>query len=92
MGGSERLGFQSVRCHPVRTGRAVPREFSGLRTGPLPKEKWLADLERIERAVARMPTHLLGTRVKPSYTLREHIALVRGAVLARTSSPPVAAG
>ena len=60
------------------------------RTGALPAEKWLADLERIERAVARI--HTPSGYASESYTLREHVALVRRAVLARTSSPPVAAG
>jgi len=60
------------------------------RTGALPKEKWLADLERIERAVARI--HIPSGYASEAYTLREHIALVRRAVLARTSSPTVAAG
>jgi TRAP-type uncharacterized transport system substrate-binding protein len=60
------------------------------RTGALPTEKWLADLERIERAVARI--HTPSGYASEAYTLREHIALVRRAVLARTSSPPVAAG
>jgi TRAP-type uncharacterized transport system substrate-binding protein len=60
------------------------------RTGALPREKWLADLERIERAVARI--HTPSGYASEAYTLREHIALVRRAVLARTSSPPVAAG
>jgi TRAP-type uncharacterized transport system substrate-binding protein len=59
-------------------------------TGALPTEKWLADLERIERAVARI--HIPTGYASESYTLREHIALVRRAVLARTSSPPAAAG
>jgi TRAP-type uncharacterized transport system substrate-binding protein len=60
------------------------------RRGALPTEKWLADLERIERAVARI--HTPSGYASEAYTLREHIALVRRAVLARTSSPPVAAG
>ena len=60
------------------------------RTGALPTEKWLADLDRIERAVARIRTP--SGYASEAYTLREHIALVRRAVLARTSSPPVAAG
>ena len=60
------------------------------RTGALPTEKWLADLERIERAVARI--HTPSGYASEAYTLREHVALVRRAVLARTSSPPVAAG
>jgi TRAP-type uncharacterized transport system substrate-binding protein len=60
------------------------------RTGALPTEKWLADLDRIERAVARI--HTPSGYASEAYTLREHIALVRRAVLARISSPPVAAG
>jgi TRAP-type uncharacterized transport system substrate-binding protein len=60
------------------------------RTGALPTEKWLTDLERIERAVARL--HTPSGYASEAYTLREHIALVRRAVVARTSSPPVAAG
>jgi TRAP-type uncharacterized transport system substrate-binding protein len=60
------------------------------RTGAPPTEKWLADLERIERAVARI--HTPSGYASEAYTLREHIALVRRAVFARTSSPPVAAG
>src|ERR1700692_3633140 len=42
-------------------------------TGALPTEKWLADLERIERAVARI--HIPTGYASESYTLREHIAL-----------------
>jgi len=60
------------------------------RTGALPAEKWLADLDRIERAVARIRTP--SGYASEAYTLREHIAFVRQAILARTSSPPVAAG
>jgi TRAP-type uncharacterized transport system substrate-binding protein len=60
------------------------------RTGALPTEKWLADLERIERAVARL--HTPSGYASEAYTLREHIALVRRAVVARTSSRPAAAG
>jgi TRAP-type uncharacterized transport system substrate-binding protein len=69
---------------------AVLEQDVGKRTGALPTEKWLADLERIERAVARL--HTPSGYASEAYTLREHIALVRRAVLARTSSPPVAAG
>jgi TRAP-type uncharacterized transport system substrate-binding protein len=58
------------------------------RTGTLPTEKWLADLERIERAVARIQTP--AGFASEAYTLREHIGLVRRAVLARTNSRPVA--
>jgi TRAP-type uncharacterized transport system substrate-binding protein len=60
------------------------------RTGVLPTEQWLADLDRIERAVARI--HTPSGYASEAYTLREHIALVRRAVLARTGSSAVAAG
>ncbi len=58
------------------------------RTGTLPTEKWLADLDRIERAVARLRTP--AAFASESYTLREHIGMVRNAVMARISSPPIA--
>ncbi|HEY1983108.1 MAG TPA: TAXI family TRAP transporter solute-binding subunit [Xanthobacteraceae bacterium] len=54
------------------------------RTGPLPMEKWLGDLERIERAVARI--HTPAGFASEAYTLREHIALVRRAIIARKRS------
>lgn len=57
------------------------------RTGTLPTDKWLADLERIERAVARMQTP--AGFASEAYTLREHIGLVRRAVMARTNLVPV---
>jgi TRAP-type uncharacterized transport system substrate-binding protein len=60
------------------------------RTGPLPMEKWLADLERIERAVARL--HTPAGFASEAYTLREHIGLVRRAIVARNGAPPVTAG
>lgn len=57
------------------------------RTGALPKEKWLADLDRIERSVAQIRTP--AGFASEAYTLREHIGLVRRAVMARFGSPPV---
>ena len=57
------------------------------RTGTLPTEKWLADLERIERAVARI--HTPAGFASEAYTLREHIGLVRRAIIARNHSPPI---
>jgi TRAP-type uncharacterized transport system substrate-binding protein len=54
------------------------------RTGTLPTEKWLSDLERIERAVARIQTP--AGFASEAYTLREHIALVRRAIIARERS------
>jgi hypothetical protein len=56
------------------------------RTGTLPTEKWLADLERIERAVARI--HTPAGFASEAYTLREHIGLVRRAI-ARNNLPQV---
>jgi TRAP-type uncharacterized transport system substrate-binding protein len=60
------------------------------RKGLPPTEKWLADLERIERAAARI--HIPSGYASEAYTLREHIALVRRSVLARTRSHHSAAG
>ncbi len=56
----------------------------GARSGTLPIAKWLADLDRIERAAERL-------RIPPSfaseaYTLREHIGLVRRAVMAKAQA------
>ena len=57
------------------------------RMGTLPTEKWLADLERIERAVARI--HVPAGFASEAYTLREHIGLVRRAIIARNNLPQV---
>jgi hypothetical protein len=51
------------------------------RRGPLPGERWLSDLDRIEHAVEAL-------KVPPkfaseAYTLREHVRLVRDAVVER---------
>ena len=51
----------------------------GSGTGTLPVEQWLADLDRIEHAAARMGTPV--SYASEAYTLREHIALVRRSVL-----------
>ena len=51
------------------------------RTGDLPIEDWLADLTRIEDAVARI--HTPTGFASEAYTLREHIGLVRDAIIAR---------
>jgi len=59
------------------------------RTGMLPSEQWLADLDRIERAVAQI--HTPAGFASEAYTLREHIGLVRRAVMARISPTAVAA-
>ncbi len=51
--------------------------------GPAPLEDWLARLDRIERAVAgvRMPASF----ASEAYTLREHVELVRHAIVARAA-------
>jgi hypothetical protein len=56
----------------------------GTRQGPLPVEKWMQDLDRIELAVEeiRTPTSF----ASEAYTLREHIGLVRRAVLAKAEA------
>jgi TRAP-type uncharacterized transport system substrate-binding protein len=51
------------------------------RSGDLPIDQWLARLERIEAAAARVRTPR--SYAAEAYTLREHIALVRRNVLAR---------
>ena len=53
----------------------------GARTGALPIEQWLADLDRIEQAAARIRTP--ASFASEAYTLREHIGLVRRMVLAK---------
>jgi hypothetical protein len=55
------------------------------RHGVLPVEKWLHNLDRIDRAVEgiRATTRF----ASEGYTLREHIGLVRRAVLAKTGGP-----
>jgi TRAP-type uncharacterized transport system substrate-binding protein len=53
----------------------------GARTGTLPIERWLADLDRIEQAAARIRTP--PSFASEAYTLREHIGLVRRTVLAK---------
>ena len=60
------------------------------RTGSLPVEKWLSDLDRIEQAVARI--HTPAGFASEAYTLREHIGLVRRAVMARADVPVASAG
>jgi TRAP transporter TAXI family solute receptor len=54
------------------------------RQGELPIERWLADLERIQRAAERVTTP--ASFASEAYTLREHIELVRRAVLAKASA------
>jgi TRAP transporter TAXI family solute receptor len=53
----------------------------GMREGELPTGRWLADLDRIQRGVERVSTP--ASFASEAYTLREHIDLVRRAVLAK---------
>jgi hypothetical protein len=59
------------------------------RTGKLPIDTWLADLARIEEAVAKI--HTPSGFASEAYTLREHIGLVRRAIIARDNVVPVTA-
>jgi hypothetical protein len=54
------------------------------RTGTLPISQWLADLDRIERDAVNLKTPV--SYASEAYTLREHIGLVRRAVLAKAAS------
>jgi hypothetical protein len=54
------------------------------RQGDLPVQRWLADLERIQRGVERVATP--ASFASEAYTLREHIDLVRRAVLAKAAA------
>ena len=55
-----------------------------LRESKLPVDRWLSDLERIERGVERITTP--ASFASEAYTLREHIDLVRRAVLAKVAA------
>ena len=59
------------------------------RVGNLPIEKWLGDLERIEGAVEQI--HTPDKFASEAYTLREHVGLVRRAVMAKAAAQPAAA-
>jgi TRAP transporter TAXI family solute receptor len=54
------------------------------RKGSLPIERWIADLDRIEHAVEGIRTP--ASFASEAYTLREHIGLVRRAVMAKAGS------
>lgn len=62
------------------------------REGTPPIERWLQEVDRIEHAVEQIRTP--ASFASEAYTLREHIALVRRAVLAKAAStaPPDRAG
>jgi TRAP transporter TAXI family solute receptor len=55
------------------------------RSGAPPIERWLADLDRIERAVEGIRTP--ASYASEAYTLREHVGLVRRAIVAKAGSP-----
>ena len=63
--------------------KLLEREVA-IKRGDLPIEKWLADLDRIERAAEQIKTP--ASFASESYTLREHIHLVRSAVLAKAGA------
>lgn len=54
------------------------------RYGVAPVERWLADLERVERAAAQ--TRIPSSLASEAFTLREHIALVRRSVQERAKA------
>ncbi|MET0539838.1 MAG: hypothetical protein ABWZ64_18150, partial [Xanthobacteraceae bacterium] len=54
------------------------------REGELPIQRWLSDLDRIQRAAERVTTP--ASFASEAYTLREHIDLVRRVVLAKAAS------
>ena len=54
------------------------------RQGTLPVEKWLQDLDRVEDAVEHIHTPV--SHASEAYTLREHIGLVRRAILAKAGA------
>jgi hypothetical protein len=54
------------------------------REGELPIKRWLADLDRIQREAERVSTP--ESFAAEVYTLREHIDLVRRAVLAKAAA------
>ena len=55
----------------------------GARTGTVPVEQWIDRIDRIEHAAARMGTP--ASHASEAYTLREHVALVRRAVLEKAA-------
>jgi len=54
------------------------------RKGDLPLEQWLKALDRIEHAVEQI--HTPDKFASEAYTLREHVALVRRAVMAKAGA------
>jgi TRAP-type uncharacterized transport system substrate-binding protein len=62
--------------------KLLEREI-GARTGTMPIEHWIARIDRLEQAAARMGTP--ASYAGEAYTLREHIALVRRIVLQKAA-------
>jgi hypothetical protein len=62
--------------------KLLEREI-GSSTESLPIQQWLARLDRIEQAAARMGTP--ASYASEAYTLREHIALVRRSLLQKAA-------
>jgi hypothetical protein len=58
------------------------------RKGDLPVEQWLKDLDRIEHAVEHIDTP--DKFASEAYTLREHVGLVRRAVMAKAGGTAAA--
>ncbi len=58
----------------------------GSRTGEPPIDQWLSDLDRIEQAAQRIKAPI--SFASEAYTLREHIGLVRRAILAKRGATP----
>ena len=58
------------------------------RQGDLPVEKWLQDLDRVQQAAEHI--HTPASFASEAYTLREHIGLVRRAVLAKAGAAAAA--
>ena len=54
------------------------------RGGTLPIEEWVQELDRIEQAVEHI--HTPASFASEAYTLREHIGLVRRAILAKAGA------
>ena len=57
------------------------------RTGTLPVQQWLSDLDRIERVAEHIRTPT--SYASEVYTLREHIGMVRRAVMAKAGAAGV---
>jgi TRAP-type uncharacterized transport system substrate-binding protein len=62
--------------------KLLEREIAS-RTGTVPIAHWIADIDRLEQAAARMGTP--SSYASEAYTLREHIALVRRIVLQKAA-------